>query len=148
MLWRVWWSKMGQWSCWAICGNFVSQEPLDSQRMSHDRHTVHYEHVRIRPQERKTFIVEHQSIIWVLASTSGCTCFLAILFITRGLLALCTKNIWKALYIIQRHQPEILELHSYLIENQIEILALNEAYLKPEHNFTFQVMTNTKMTDL
>ena len=35
----------------------------------------------------------------------------------------------------QSLRPKRKELHSYLIENQIDILALNEAFLKPKFKF-------------
>ena len=44
-------------------------------------------------------------------------------------------------------RPKRKELQNYLLENQIDILALNETFLKPNLNFTFQIMTYTKMTD-
>ena len=44
-------------------------------------------------------------------------------------------------------KPKRKELQNYLLEDQIDILALNETFLKPKFNFAFQVMTCTKITD-
>ena len=49
--------------------------------------------------------------------------------------------------VMQGLRPKQKELQNYLLENQIDILALSETFLKPNSNFTFQVMTCTKMTD-
>ena len=45
-------------------------------------------------------------------------------------------------------RPKRKELKNYLLENQIDILALSETFLKPKFKFHLgQVMTYTKMTD-
>ena len=45
-------------------------------------------------------------------------------------------------------RPKQKELQNYLLENQIDILALSETFLKPKVKFHLgQVMTYTKMTD-
>ena len=52
-----------------------------------------------------------------------------------------------AFWNCQGLRPKRKELQNYLLENQIDILALNETFLQPNLNFTFQVVTDTNTTD-